>query len=110
MPFLLTQDTLNPSFYGMRIIATELEPLIDKLIKQVGHCVSVHGASCEVCMRQLHVPQSAACVIATYPLACTGADLGAATPTGSPLSTAVRCAEAGQGTKGSHTHQASPCG
>ena len=58
VPSLLTQDTLNPSFYGMRIIATELEPLIDKLVAQVGLCLSLHGTSQEVCMRhctkQLH--------------------------------------------------------
>ena len=35
MPSLLTQDTLNPSFYGMRIIATELEGLIDALMTKV---------------------------------------------------------------------------
>ena len=35
VPSLLTQDTLNPSFYGIRIIAAELEPIIDKLSAQV---------------------------------------------------------------------------
>ena len=35
VPSLLTQDTLNPSFYGMRIIATELEALIDRLMTKV---------------------------------------------------------------------------
>ncbi len=39
MPSLLTQDTLNPSQYGIRIIATELEPILDKLTAQVfPHC------------------------------------------------------------------------
>jgi len=36
VPSLLTQDTINPSFYGIRIIATELEVIIDKLAAQVG--------------------------------------------------------------------------
>ena len=31
VPSLLTQDTLNPSQYGIRIIAAELEPILDKL-------------------------------------------------------------------------------
>ena len=36
VPSLLTQDTINPSFYGIRIIATELEVIIDhKLAAQV---------------------------------------------------------------------------
>ena len=35
VPSLLTQDTLNPSFYGMRIIATELEALINTLMTKV---------------------------------------------------------------------------
>ena len=35
VPSLLTQDTLNPSFYGMRIIAKELEALIDTLMTKV---------------------------------------------------------------------------
>lgn len=55
VPSLLTQDTLNPSFYGMRIIATELEPLIDKLVAQVGLCLSLHGthmkSACAVAAR-----------------------------------------------------------
>ncbi len=38
VPSLLTQDTLNPSFYGMRIIATELEALIDTLMTKVLSC------------------------------------------------------------------------
>ena len=41
VPSLLTQDTLNPSFYGMRIIATELEALIDTLMTKVP---PLHGA------------------------------------------------------------------
>ena len=35
VPSLLTQDTLNPSHYGIRIIATELEAILDKLTAQV---------------------------------------------------------------------------
>ena len=35
VPSLLTQDTLNPSHYGIRIIATELEPVLDRLAAQV---------------------------------------------------------------------------
>ena len=90
VPSLLTQDTLNPSFYGMRIIATELEPLIDRLVAQVGLCLSLHGTSHEVCMRrcstrlhQLHGPQSAPSLPALYPLACTGAELSCTTHPGS---------------------------
>lgn len=41
VPSLLTQDTLNPSQYGIRIIATELEPVLDRLAAQVVlHCCS----------------------------------------------------------------------
>ena len=35
VPSLLTQDTLNPSHYGIRVIATELEAILDKLTAQV---------------------------------------------------------------------------
>lgn len=44
VPSLLTQDTLNPSFYGMRIIASELEALIDELIAQA--CSWLHSSHC----------------------------------------------------------------
>ena len=43
MPSLLTQDTLNPSFYGIRIIAKELIALIDDILDAQDSGAGLHG-------------------------------------------------------------------
>ena len=50
VPSLLTQDTLNPSFYGMRIIATQLEALIDVLMTKVLLLHWPQDHACEFCL------------------------------------------------------------
>ncbi len=56
VPSLLTQDTLNPSQYGIRIIAAELEPILDKLAAQV-------VPHCPLCVAILKLSTSCCCQI-----------------------------------------------
>ena len=52
VPSLLTQDTLNPSFYGMRIIATELEALINTLMTKVLLLPRPSDHACRTCSQR----------------------------------------------------------